>query len=113
MDTLSMGHPIFEFAAIFAAYVGFSCIDKQNSANFLGITKQQCDDFWEYTMKYYFEGEPQEKIDSIKKMAETICYARILRWKIRRGKTQEEMQEIEFCKNYLIENVPNMEKLYY
>ena len=114
MDTLSMGHPIFEFAAIFAAYVGFSCIDKENSANFLGITKQQCDDFWKYTVKYYFEGEPQEKIESIKKMAETICYARILRWKIRRASNTElENMEIEFCKNYLIENVPKLDKLYY
>ena len=113
MDTLSMGHPIFEFAAIFAAYVGFSCIDKENSANFLGVTRQQCLDFWKYTVKYYFEGETPEKVDSIIKMAETICYTRILRWKIRRGKTEQEMQEIEFCKKYLIENVPNLEKLYF
>ena len=113
MDTLSMGHPIFEFAAIYAAYIGFSCVDKENGAKFLGVTKQQCDDFWKYTIKYYFEGEEQEKVDSIVKMAETICYARILRWKIRKGKTELEKQEVEFCKNYLIENVPNMEKLYY
>ncbi len=113
MDTLSMGHPIFEFTAIYAAYVGFSCVDKENSANFLGITKQQCDDFWKYTIKYYFEGEDPEKVESIIKMAETICYARILRWKIRRGKTELEKQEAEFCRNYLIENVPKMEKLYF
>jgi uncharacterized protein (TIGR02172 family) len=113
MDTLSMGHPIFEFAAIYAAYVGFSCVDKENGAKFLGVTRQQCDDFWKYTIKYYFEGEEQEKVDSIVKMAEIICYARILRWKIRRGKTEEEKQEVEFCKNYLIENVPRAEKLYY
>ena len=113
MDTLSMGHPIFEFAAIYAAYIGFSCVDKENGANFLGITKQQCDDFWKYTIQYYFEGEPQEKIDSIIRMAEIICYARILRWKIRKGKTELDKQEIEFCKNYLIENVPKADKLYY
>ena len=113
MDTLSMGHPIFEFAAIYAAYIGFSCVDKQNGANFLGITKQQCDDFWKYTVKYYFEGEPQEKIDSIVRMAEIICYARILRWKIRKGKTEQDRQEVEFCKNFLIENVPKTDKLYY
>jgi hypothetical protein len=39
-------------------------------------------------------------------MAEIICYTRILRWKVRRGKTELDKQEIEFCKNYLIENVP-------
>ncbi len=113
MDTLSMGHPIFEFAAIYAAYIGFSCVDKENGAKFLGITRQQCEDFWKYTVKYYFEGEAPEKVESIVKMAETICYARILRWKIRRGKTEEEKQEVEFCRNYLIENVTNIDKLYF
>ena len=113
MDTLSMGHPIFEFAAIFAAYEGFSCVDKENCANFLGITRQQCQDFWKYTFKYYFEGEDQQTVDSIIKMAEIICYTRVLRWKVRRGKTELDRQEIEFCKNYLIENVPKAEKLYF
>ena len=113
MDTLSMGHPIFEFAAIYAAYVGFSCVDAENGAKFLGITRQQCHDFWKYTIKYYFEGEAPEKVESIVKMAETICYARILRWKIRKGTTEQDRQEIEFCKNYLIENVPKTEKLYF
>ena len=113
MDTLSMGHPIFEFAAIFAAYVGFSCVDKDNCPTFLGITAQQCEDFWKYTVKYYFDDEDKETVDSIIKMAEIICYTRILRWKVRRGKTELDKQEIEFCKNYLIENVPNAEKLYF
>ena len=113
MDTLSMGHPIFEFAAIFAAYIGFSCVDKENGAQFLGITRQQCLDFWDYTIKYYFEGEPQEKVESIKKMAEVISYARIFRWKTRRGTTEIHKQEAEFCKNYLINNVPDVDKLYF
>ena len=34
MDTLAMGHPVFEFSAIFAAYVGFSCIDTANVEKF-------------------------------------------------------------------------------
>ena len=114
MDTLSMGHPIYEFAAIFAAYLGFSCVDKENGAKFLGITTQQCKDIWKYTIQYYFEGESQETVESIRKMAEMICYTRLLRWKHKlavKGETEE--QEIEFCKQYLIDNVPKTEKLYY
>ena len=114
MDTLSMGHPIFEFAAIFAAYVGYSCVDKENSANFLGITREQCEDFWKYTVKYYFEGEEQEKVDSIIRMVETICYARLLRWMSRHSDAMRfGDQVVDFCKNYLIENVPKTDKLYY
>ena len=114
MDTLSMGHPIFEFVGIYAAYLGFSCVDKENGANFLGITTQQCHDMWKYTVKYYFEGETQEFIDNMQKMVEIICYARLLRWKHRlKNKGELEEQEIRFCKQYLIDNVPETEKLYY
>ncbi len=114
MDTLSMGHPVFEFAAIFAAYVGFSCVDKENSANFLGIKREQCEDFWKYTVKYYFEGEEQEKVDSIIRMVETICYARLLRWISRHNDALRfGDQVVAFCKDYLIENVPKIDKLYF
>ena len=48
-------------------------------------------------------------------MIEVICYARILRWMIRRGDdaNEEQKQVREFCKNYLIENVPKINKLYF
>lgn len=114
MDTLSMGHPIFEFAAIYAAYVGYSCVDKQNSAEFLGITREQCEDFWKYTVKYYFEGEEQEKVDEIIRMTETICYARLLRWMSRHSDAMRYSDKVVvFCKDYLNENVPKLDKLYY
>ncbi len=115
MDTLAMGHPIYEFAAMFAAYVGFSCVDENNSANFLGITSQQCRDFWKDTLKYYFADKDQEFIDSVQKMSEVICYARVLRRTLKRfdPNNNEQTAMIEFCKNYLIENVPKTEKLYY
>lgn len=115
MDTLSVGHPIFEFAAIFAAYKGFSCVDKENGANFLGITTEQCLQFLNSTFSYYFEGESQETVDEIIRKSEIICYARILRWYIKKKPADEELtkQVIDFCKQYLIENVPKTDKLYF
>lgn len=115
MDTLSVGHPIFEFAAIFAAYKGFSCVDKENGANFLGITTEQCLQFLNSTFSYYFEGESQETVDEIIRKSEIICYARILRWYIKKKPADEELtkQVIDFCKQYLIENVSKTDKLYF
>ena len=115
MDTLSVGHPIFEFAAIFAAYKVFSCVDKENGANFLGITTEQCLQFLNSTFSYYFEGESQETVDEIIRKSEIICYARILRWYIKKKPADEELtkQVIDFCKQYLIENVPKTDKLYF
>lgn len=114
MDTLSMGHPIFEFAAIYAAYVGFSCVDSNNSAEFLGITTPQCREFWSATLKYYFEGKDEEYINGVQKAAAIICYTRILRRTLKRFNGSENQQAVvDFCKNYLIENVPTAEKLYF
>ncbi|MBR4241481.1 MAG: phosphotransferase [Eubacterium sp.] len=115
MDTLSMGHPVFELAAIYAAYIGFGCIDKENAAKFFGIKREQTENIWKYTVKYYFEGKSEEFISEVCKMIEVICYARILRWMIRRGEdaNEEQKQVREFCENYLIENVPKINKLYF
>lgn len=115
MDTLSMGHPIFEFASIFAAYVGFSCVDKDNSAAFLGIDNSQRDTFWESTIKYYFDDKSDEfKADVVKK-SEIICYTRLLRRTIKRYgiDSPENQAMIEYCRNFIIENLPDVETLYY
>ena len=114
MDTLSMGHPIFEFAAIYAAYIGFSCVDPENSSKFLGITTEQCEQFWNSTLKYYFDGKDDEFIEKIVKLSEIITFTRILRRTIRREKDEElKAKLISYCKNYLIENVPKTDKLYF
>lgn len=115
MDTLSMGHPIFEFAAIFAAYVGFGCIDMSKSYGFLNITEEQCRDFWKYTLKYYFEGKGDDYLDDITRKASIICYTRLVRRTLKRFGTEDEYNKalVEYCRNYLIENVPSTEKLYF
>lgn len=110
MDTLSMGHPIFEFAAMYAAYIGFSCIDRDNSARFLGVTTEQCEAFWNYTLKYYFDGDTAD----VERIAKIICFTRILRRTLKRFNGDEKQKAmIDYCKNYLIENVPNSDKLYF
>ena len=115
MDTLAMGHPIFEFAAIFAAYKGFSCADENNSAKFLGITTEQCLEFLDASYRYYFEGKTPEEMESIQKSAATICYARILRRTYEKfgPNTPEHKAMIDYCTEYLIENVPTIDKLYF
>lgn len=115
MDTLSMGHPIFEFAAIFAAYIGFSCVDKNNGGDFLGIEPSQCQEYWDYTLKFYFDDKDESYLNEITKMSSIICYTRILRWCYRKLDTEADYtkQIIEFCKNYLTDNVPTTEKLYF
>ena len=115
METLSKGHPIFELAAIYATYKGFSCVDEENSSKFLGITTKQCEEFLDGTFKEYFINETDEYIEKIMQKVKLICYTRIYQKKIRDNKPmdEEKKQTIEFCKNYIINNISKIDSLYF
>lgn len=113
MDTLSMGHPIFEFAAIYLAYVGFSCIDHNNVKEFLGIPYEQANAFWKATLKYYFEGKDEAFLQQIENKSAIIGYARVLRRTFRKAKESEDYKArlIDYCKNALCTLVPQTDSL--
>ena len=113
MDTLSMGHPIFEFAAIFLAYIGFSSIDHDNVKGFLGISYEQAQQFWKATLKYYFDGADEAYLQEIENKAAIIGYARVLRRTFRKAKESEDYKArlIAYCKNALCTLVPQTDSL--
>ena len=113
MDTLSMGHPIFEFAAIYLAYVGFSCIDHNNVKAFLGIPYEQANLFWNATLRYYFPDADDAARKEIETKAAIIGYARLLRRTFRKAKEDEDYKArlVEYCKKTLTETVPTVDSL--
>ena len=113
MDTLAMGHPIFEFAAIYAAYVGFSCIDRENVHQFLGIPYEQAQVFWKTTLRAYFETDDEAVLQKIEDQSAAICYARLLRRTFRKAKEDDAYKAklIEYCRNALCELVPRLDSL--
>ena len=113
MDTLAMGHPIFEFSAIYLAYIGFSCIDHENVKRFLGIPYEQSMQFWKATLKYYFGTEDEAFLQTIENKAAVIGYARVLRRTFRKAKESEAYKAklIDYCKNTLCELVPQTDSL--
>ena len=115
MDTLSTGHPIYELSAVFAAYKGFASGDDEACARFLGITKEQCAAFLSAIFRFYFDDKTEEQIDEIYHKAATVSYTRIYRWLIEKyGLDDPEHKDaIAFCRDFLIENVPKIDKLYY
>ena len=115
MDTLSMGHPIFEFAAMFLAYLGFSCVDHENVLHFLGISYEVAHDFWRDTLHFYFPDKDDSYLDQIELQAGIIGYTRMLRRIIRKVglDTDLKKQEFEYCKQYIEENVHKVTSLYF
>ena len=56
-----------------------------------------------------------KEIDDIKKMIRIICYKRLLRRQIKPFvlNNKEAKKSIDYCKKYLIDNVPIIDKLYF
>lgn len=115
METVSVGHPILEFACSYSIYEGFECLDPKNPEKFLGIPQDQCRKFMDLTYSYYFDELEENKINEIKEKAKIICYMRLLRRQLKHFglDDKEAKSSIEFCKNYLIENVPKVDNLYF
>ena len=113
MDTLAMGHPIFEFSAIYAAYIGFSCINHDQVKEFLGIPYEQSVQFWNATLKYYFGTQDADALQAVEDKAAIICYARLLRRTVRKSKDDEayKAKMIEYCKQALCDLVPKTQSL--
>jgi uncharacterized protein (TIGR02172 family) len=113
MDTLCVGHPIFEFASIFNAYQGFSCIDHENIKRFLGISYEQGAEFWNKTLEYYFDDKTPEERQAISEKAQIIGYTRIMRRSIRRNGLEDETESkvINFCKEKICEYLDHVDTL--
>ena len=113
MDTVAYGHPIFDFAAIYLGFVGYSECNHDGALDFYGLTYETTEKIWETLMRQYFEDEAV-RMDVMRK-AQVIGYARMLRWKIRRNglETPLGQQEIALCKQRLNELLPQVEQLYY
>lgn len=110
MDTLSIGNPIFELGAIYATYMGFACVDKNNPQDFLGISYEQSQKFLNLTFEYYLEGKSEEEKEKVWEEAKIIAYWEVLWYRTKFLEEGNEMRkkEIAFCQNYLIENAPKM-----
>ena len=115
METVAVGHPILELACSYSIYEGFECFDPKNPENFLGIPQDQCRKFIKLTFDYYFDELEEDERDEIINKIKIICYTRLLRRQIKHFgiDNKEASSSIEFCKKYLIENVPKVDNLYF
>ena len=113
MDTLCHGHPIFEFASIYNAYAGFAVLDHSIQKDFLGISYETSAEFWQKTLRKYFETDDAAFLQQIEDKAKIIGHARIMRRTIRRGglETENGRAMIEACSSILSELLPRTDSL--
>ena len=101
MDTLCMGHPVFELGSMFNAFVGYSELDHQNMMDFFGYSFETAGKFWDMALKMYLGTEDEEVCRSVAEKAMIIGYTRMLRRSVRRPNEADSPAKIARCKEML------------
>ena len=101
MDTLCMGHPVFELGSMFNAFIGYSELDHQVTMNFFGYTHETAEKFWDMSLKMYLGTEDEAVCRSVAERAMIIGYTRMLRRAIRRPEEADSPAKIARCKEML------------
>ena len=86
MDTLCTGHPVYELAFMFNAYVGYGLIEKSKIEDFFGISADLTYRIWRRSLELYFDTVDKDFLDKIEEKASLIGYVRLMRRFIRKGK---------------------------
>ena len=111
MDTLCMGHPVFELGSMFNAFIGYSELDHQVTINFFGYTHETAEKFWDMALKMYLGTEDEEVCRSVAEKAMIIGYTRMLRRAIRRPEEADSPAKIARCKEMLAELLNKVDTL--
>ena len=113
MDTLCHGHPIFELASMYNAYVGFGLVDPEVVTAFLGIPAETCAAFWRRSLALYLDTADEGRLNEVEAKAKIIGLTRLMRREIRRGGLNREdgRKLIEACRSALAELLPGTDSL--
>ena len=114
MDTIATGDPVFEFASVFNAFIGFSEPGISNSVkDFQGFPPEIAWEFWHKVLAKYAETDDSAVLKAIEDKARIIGYTRLIRRAIRRDglETENGRKEIDFWKERLIKLVDSTDSL--
>ena len=95
MDTLSVGHPIFELAALYAPYCAFNEDDPGNSERFFGIKEEDATVLYNSLLDLYFGKDDL----AIKEKIRLLSYIHMVWWN--RVNEPENNVRLEGCRERL------------
>lgn len=110
MDTLCMGHPIFELGSMFNAYGGFAELDHSVMERFIGIPYKVGMEFWHRALAMYLETDDEKRLKEVEDKAKLIGYMRLLRRTIRRNEPKRE-ELIAYYRRQLTDLIPTVDEL--
>ena len=95
MDTLAVGHPIFELASMFNSFIGYSEYDHETIKKFQGFDFETGSAFWHKSLAAYLGTNCETKIREVEDKARIIGYTRMIRRSIRRKGMETEAGRAE------------------
>ena len=101
LDTLCVGHPIFELGSMFNAFIGFSETDHYIAEKFYGYTYQTSKKFWDMALRSYLGTEDAAVCQNVAEKAMIMGYTRMLRRALRRPDDAQSPARIARCKQML------------
>ena len=101
MDTLCMGHPIFEFASMFNAFVGYAEHDHENIKEFFGYSFETGGKFLKAALQTYLGSQDEDVYQNVIEKAMVIGYTRMLRRAIRLASNADSPVKIARCQEVL------------
>lgn len=103
LDTLCVGHPIFEFGSMYNASLGFSEFNHDEIKQFMGYDRETSEKFWKMTLHKYLGTDDAELCQSLENKAQVIGYMRLLRRSVRRPNEDNAQEKIAYYRKRLIE----------
>ena len=103
MDTLSQGDPVFEFASIYNAFVGFYDFDHNAAVDFQGLDYDTTVSIWKKMLPLYFGTADPDTLKAVENKSAILGYSRLMRRLIRRNglDTEEGRKLIAHYKNQI------------
>jgi len=113
MDTLAVGHPIFELASIYNAFIGYAEVDHEVVRRFQGFDFETATVFWHKVLAAYLGTEDPRKNREVEDKARIVGYARMIRRSIRRKglETEQGRAEIELWTSELVDLLSRVDTL--
>lgn len=113
MDTLAVGHPIFELASMYNAFVGYSELAHENMLSFQGFSYETAGIFWKKVLAEYLGTSCERKIKEVEDKASIIGYTRMIRRSIRRNglNTEQGRKEISYWTEKLLKLIDSVDTL--
>ncbi len=113
MDTLSVGHPIFELAQMYNSFVGFSEYNHKIVLDFQGFDFRISQLFWQKSLQAYLGTNDPETVRRVEEKVRCVAYAELIDWRQRHpsGDEEENAATLAFWKKELLALLQRVDSL--